>query len=64
MQYGILDALGGAWNGKPKFARGVEQNSRGVKHFLKGIKKNLGGLTPPPNPPRKSDHDNEGEPKM
>ena len=34
---------------------GVEQNSRGVKHFLKGVKKNLRGFNPP-NPPRKSAH--------
>ena len=33
---------------------GVEQNSRGVKHFLKRVKKNLGGLTP--LTPRKSAH--------
>ena len=34
---------------------GVERNSSGVKHFVKGVKKNLGGfkppLTPPKNPP-------------
>ena len=25
---------------------GVKQHSSGVEHFLKGVKKNLGGLTP------------------
>ena len=33
---------------------GVERNSSGVKHFLKGAKKNLGGfnpLNPPETPP-------------
>ena len=36
-------------------AREVKRHSSGVKHFLKGVKKNLGGgltpLTPPENPP-------------
>ena len=44
VQYAILDALGGAWNGKPKCARGVKRNTSGVKHFPKGVKKILGGL--------------------
>ena len=39
MQYAILDASGGARNGKPKCARGVKRHSSGVKHFLKGVKK-------------------------
>ena len=47
----ILDALEGAWNGKPNCARSVKRNSSGVKHFLEGVKKNLGGSYPPPNPP-------------
>ena len=51
MQYAIPDALEGAWNGKPKCARGVKQNSSGVKHFLEGVKKNLGGFNPPYPPP-------------
>ena len=46
MQYAILDALGGAWNGKPKCTKGVKQHSSGIEHFLKGVKKTLGGLTP------------------
>ena len=51
MQYVILDASGGARNGKPKCAREVRQNSGGVKHFLEGVKKNLGGFNPPNPPP-------------
>ena len=43
MQYAILDASGGTSNGKPKCARRVKRHSSGVKHFLKGIKKNVGG---------------------
>ena len=39
-----------------KVRQGVKRNSSGVKHFLKGVKKNLGGLTPPNPPPRKSVH--------
>ena len=42
MQYAILDVLEGAGNGKPKCTTGVKQNSSGVKHFLEGVKKNLG----------------------
>ena len=34
----------------PKCTRGVKRHSSGVKHVPKGVKKNLGGLTPP-NPP-------------
>ena len=26
--------------------QGVKRNSSGIKHFLKGVMKNLGGLTP------------------
>ena len=26
---------------------GVKQNSSGIKHFLEGVKKNLGGFNPP-----------------
>ena len=44
MQYAILDALEGAGNDKSKHTRGVKQNSSGVKHFLEGVKKNLGGF--------------------
>ena len=53
MQYAILDALGGAWNGKPKCAREVKRNTSEVKHFPKGVKKKLGGFNPnpPENPP-------------
>ena len=32
---------------KPKCARGVKPNSSGVKHFLEGVKKHLGGFNPP-----------------
>ena len=47
------------WQTKVCWGGGVEQNSRGVKHFLKRVKKNLGGFNPPnpPPPPRKSAHD-------
>ena len=41
------DASEGAQNGKPKCTREVERNSSGVKHFLKGVKKNLGGFNSP-----------------
>ena len=43
-----------------KVHQGVKQNSSGVKHFLKGVKKNLGagGLTPLNPPPRKSAYGN------
>ena len=51
IQYAILDASGGACNGKPKCARGVKRHSSGVKHFLKGDEKNLGGVTSPNPPP-------------
>ena len=34
-----------------KVRQGVKRNSSGVKLFLEGVKKNLGGLTPPENPP-------------
>ena len=37
-----------------KVRKGVKRNSSRVKHFLKGVEKNLGGLTPltpPENPP-------------
>ena len=47
---------GGALNGKPYCARGVKQLSSGVKHFLKGVKKNLGGGFNPLTP-RKSAHE-------
>ena len=54
MKYTIFDASRGACNGKPKCARVVKRHSSGVKHFPSGVKKNLGGFNPPPNPPRKS----------
>ena len=38
-----------------KVRQGVKRNSSGVKHFLKGVKKNLGGLTP--LTPQKSAHE-------
>ena len=31
---------------------GVKRHSSGVKHFLEGVEKNLGGFSPP-NPPQK-----------
>ena len=36
---------------------GVKRHSSGVKHFPKGVKKNLGGGLTAPNPSRKSAHD-------
>ena len=48
-----FDASGGAQICKPKCARGMKRHSSGVKHFLKGIKKNL--VVNPPTP-RKSAH--------
>ena len=42
---------------------GVKQNSGGVKHFLEGVRKNLGGFTPPPpaNPPLQKIHPWNGQ---
>ena len=34
-----------------KWQNKVRQGGGEVKHFLKGVKKNLGGLTPPENTP-------------
>ena len=39
-----------------KCAKGVKQHSSGVKHFLRRVKKNLGGFNPPNLLPRKSTH--------
>ena len=39
MQYAILDALEGAWNGKLKGAGGMKRISSGVKHFPEGLRK-------------------------
>ena len=44
MQYAILDLWKGHEMANQRAPGGVKRNSSGVKHFLEGYKKNLGGV--------------------